>query len=113
MNEPMRTEAEEHSIDFNAWYPNLDQFASFGGPVDDPDRSDTAKTIKPLMDATHDSLKLIVSSVGSINTILQSIAPLVPVTIDENGGGSNVFEQLNDSVSKLVETFDKINPSEE
>lgn len=110
MNEPMQAEAEEHSIDFNAWYPHYDQWAAFGGPTDDMDRSPHARTIKPLLDATHESLALIVSSVGSINAILQQLAAIIP---SPAGEGDGELARLQSTVERLSETFDLINPKEE
>lgn len=110
MNEPMQAEAEEHSIDFNAWYPHYDQWAAFGGPADDPDRSPNARTIKPLLDATHESLALIVSSVGSINAILQQLAAIIPSPSSE---GDSELSRLQTTVERLSETFDLINPTKE
>ena len=110
MNEPMQAEAEEHSIDFNAWYPHYDQWAAFGGPADDPDRSPHARTIKPLLDATHESLALIVSSVGSINAILQQLAAIIPSPASD---GDSELARLQTTVERLSETFDLINPTKE
>lgn len=110
MSEPLKTITEDNTIDFNAWYPHYDQWAAFGGPADDPDRSPHARTIKPLLDATHESLALIVSSVGSINAILQQLAAIIPSPASE---GDSELARLQTTVERLSETFDLINPTKE
>lgn len=110
MSEPLKTITEDNTIDFNAWYPHYDQWAAFGGPADDPERSGTARTIKPLLDATHESLALIVSSVGSINAILQQLAAIIPSPVSE---GDSELARLQTTVERLSETFDLINPTKE
>ena len=110
MGEPLKTITEDNTIDFNTWYPHYDQWAAFGGPADDPDRSPHARTIKPLLDATHESLALIVSSVGSINAILQQLAAIIPSPASE---GDSELARLQTTVERLSETFDLINPAKE
>ena len=110
MGEPLKTITEDNTIDFNEWYPHYDQWSAFGGPADDPERSGTARTIKPLLDATHESLALIVSSVGSINAILQQLAAIIPSPASE---GDSELARLQTTVERLSETFDLINPTKE
>lgn len=110
MSEPLKTITEDNTIDFNAWYPHYDQWAAFGGPADDPERSTHARTIKPLLDATHESLALIVSSVGSINAILQQLAAIIPSPASE---GDSELARLQTTVERLGKTFDLINPTKE
>ena len=112
MSEPLKTITEDNTIDFNAWYPHYDQWAAFGGPADDPERSGTARTIKPLLDATHESIALIVTSIGSINTILTGLAAFIPSPMSVDAEPSEL-ERLNKSVKRLNEAFAKINPSKE
>lgn len=103
--------AVTHVLDLTVCFPHYDQFGAFGGPVPDDDHAATGgMTIKPLLDATHESLALIVSSVGSINAILQQLAAFIP---SPTGVGENELERLAESVRRLDETFARINPDKD
>lgn len=103
--------AVTHVIDLTVCFPHYDQFGAFGGPVPNDDHAATGgMTIKPLLDATHESLALIVSSVGSINAILQQLAAIIP---SPTGEGDSELARLQTTVERLSETFDLINPKEE
>lgn len=103
--------AVTHVIDLTVCFPHYDQFGAFGGPVPDDDHAATGgMTIKPLLDATHESLALIVSSVGSINAILQQLAAIIPSPASE---GDSELARLQTTVERLSETFDLINPTKE
>lgn len=108
-------ELHEEVIDFNRWYPNYDQFAAFGVPSDDPERSDTARTIKPLLDATHESLSLMVSAIESASMLLRRMCEASPAVMSDVGTGelsdvrTNELSELASTVSRLRETFALIN----
>ena len=103
-------EGEQFTVDLRDTFPDYSQFSAFGQPVGDGAASATAQTIKPLLDATHESLALIVSSVGSINAILQQLAAIIP---SPTGEGDSELARLQTTVERLSETFDLINPKEE
>lgn len=104
------------TIDLRDTFHDYSQFSSFGTPSNDENGSATAQTIKPLIDAMHESMELIVSSIGSINSIVSQLSAFIPQPMSVNSIDDtqpSELAKLNDSVQRLNAVFATINPSKE